>query len=227
MEFLVTEGPMPIPPRTINETWLNISLIDVMLGGDRSVTSSHTPLIIDTLTRFSVGAADDSAIVLVITSPKHSTRMPPAPQERFLGVTPAKELLDLSGLSSATLAEVFGVSRTMYYKWKEGATPRDERFQHLVNVLAHVKAARQQLATVVDFTSWLRTPISPGAKTPLDYLRVSNFNVFRGLVLRASAAQFTSAPLRSVIPEQKMSAAERVALRERISPSPRIEDDED
>jgi hypothetical protein len=77
----------------------------------------------------------------------------------------------------------------------------------------------------VDFASWLRTPIAPGAKPPIDYLRDSKFTVFRGLVLRAASAT-TMPPVSSSIPSRVTSAAERRAARERISPSPRFDDDE-
>jgi hypothetical protein len=107
----------------------------------------------------------------------------------------------------------------------DGATPRDDRFQHLVEVLSHVKDARCRLPSSVDFASWLRTPIAPGAKPPIDYLRDSKFTVFRGLVLRAASAT-TMPPVSSFIPSHVTSAAERMAARERISPSPRFEDDE-
>jgi hypothetical protein len=60
-------------------------------------------------------------------------------------ITPAEELRSLTGLQPGMLAGVFGVSRTTFYKWIDGATPRDERFQHLVDVLTHVKEARQRL----------------------------------------------------------------------------------
>jgi hypothetical protein len=123
------------------------------------------------------------------------------------------------------LAQLFGVSRTAYYKWMEGATPRDERFQHLVDVLSHVKDARRRLAPSIDFASWLRTPIAPGAKPPIDYLRDSKFTIFRGLVLRAASAT-TMPSVSSSIPSRVTSSAERMAARERISPSPRFEDDE-
>jgi hypothetical protein len=106
----------------------------------------------------------------------------------------------------------------------EGATPRDERFQHLVEVLSHVKDARGRLPSSVDFASWLRTPIAPGAKPPIDYLRDSEFAVFRGLVLRAASAT-TMPPVSSSIPSRVTSAAERRAARERISPSPRFDDE--
>lgn len=237
-EFLALEGLLPLQPAqgTTSDAWLQVSLVDALLGGEerrRSVTSSRNPLIIESPTRFSVAAIDNdspSTVLLVAASPIRSapaqTRVRREPRSHS-AVTPAEELRSVSGLPPAMLADLFEVSRTAYYKWIEGATPRDERFQHLVDVLTHVKDARQRLPVSIEFTSWLRTPVSPGAKAPLDYLRTSRFNVFRGLVLRASAAGIASAPVTSVIPARAMSASERASTRERISPLPRLEEDED
>src|SRR5262249_22934958 len=135
-------------------------------------------------------------------------------------VTPAEELRALTRLPPGLLADLFGVSRTTFYKWIEGTTPRDERFQHLVEALAHVKDARQRLPQTIDFTAWLRTPIAPGAKTPLEYLRERRFSLFRGLILRATSANAGLVPVTSSIPSQPVSRAERLAARERVSPSP-------
>ncbi|MGB8932433.1 MAG: hypothetical protein WCC48_14415, partial [Anaeromyxobacteraceae bacterium] len=85
--------------------------------------------------------------------------------------SPAEELRALTGLTAQRLAELFGVSRTAYYKWMEGATPRDARYDHLLQVLSQVRDASARVGGVEDFAAWLRTPVSPGGKTPLDYLR--------------------------------------------------------
>ena len=239
-ELLALDGMLPLQATqgTLSDAWLHASLVEALLGGGerrRSVTSYRNPLTIELPTRFSVAAIDNdspSTVLLVVAAPVRSASAPaqkrlrPEPRSHS-AITPAEELRSISGLPPAMLADLFDVSRTAYYKWMEGATPRDERFQHLVEVLAHVKDARQRLPASVEFTSWLRTPISPGAKAPLEYLRASRFNVFRGLVLRASAAGIASAPLASVVPGRAMSASERAAARERISPLPRFEEDED
>jgi hypothetical protein len=141
-------------------------------------------------------------------------------------LTPAEELRRLTGLQPSLLANLFQVSRTTFYKWLEGATPRDERFQHLVEVVAHVKEARQRLPPSTDFTAWLRTPISPGAKSPLEYLREARFSVFRGLVLRTASGGL-SPPVTSAMPPRQTNRLDRALSRERISPTPRTEDDED
>ncbi|HKN58920.1 MAG TPA: hypothetical protein VJV97_08700, partial [Gemmatimonadaceae bacterium] len=160
------------------------------------------------------------------SSPSARPRVARKARPVAITITPAEELRSLTGLPPGMLAGLFGVSRTTFYKWIEGATPRDARFQHLVDVLTHVKDARKRLPASVEFAAWLRTPISPGAKTPLEYLRDARFSVFRGLVLRASSAGL-AAPVASMIPSRPMSRLERALARERISPTPRVEDDEE
>lgn len=141
-------------------------------------------------------------------------------------VTPAEELRATSGLTSTKLAELFGVSRPTYHKWLKGATPRNSRFQHLLDVLAHVKDARRSLASSEDCATWLRAPISAGGSAPLDYLRTKRFSTFRGLLVRVRSAEMKlTAPMPSVIG----SVPDRnhlMVARARISPPPRIESDE-
>jgi hypothetical protein len=142
-------------------------------------------------------------------------------------LTPADELRSLTRLPPAMLADVFGVSRTTFYKWIEGATPRDERFQHLVDTLIHIKDAKQRLPSSIELGSWLRTPISPGGKTPLGYLRERRFTVFRGLILRAASTSIALTPVASSIPTRASTREERAIERERVSPSPRTDEDEE
>jgi len=136
-------------------------------------------------------------------------------------VTPAEELRTVTGLPPSLLAGIFDVSRTTFYKWLEGAMPRDARLQHLLDVLAHTKEAQQRLPSSVDFGVWLRTPIAPGASKPIDYLRDRRFQVFRGLVLRAASASGTP-EVRSVLPSRYVDRQLRAIERERISPRPLI-----
>jgi hypothetical protein len=141
-------------------------------------------------------------------------------------ITAAEELRSFTKLPSITLANMFGVSRTTFYNWIEGSTPRDERFQHLVDALAHVKDASRKLPSTIDLSLWLRTPIASGAKTPLDYLREKRFRVFRGLLVRVGSEAMGLTPVMSVLSGPTMSREERAAALERISPQPRSDEED-
>ncbi len=41
------------------------------------------------------------------------------------------------------------------------------------------------LEQIPDLLAWLRAPVYPGGKSPLDYLREKRIRVFRGLVMSA------------------------------------------
>ena len=213
---------------------LRVFWIDV----DQSKTSYRIELAIDpaSVTQFTLG--DSFSLPELIIEPKRcvprvpalltNNRSLPERENTSTLITPAEELRSLTRLTPAMLADLFGISRTTFYKWMRGATPRDERFQHLVDVLTHIKDARRRLPSSIEHTAWLRTPISPGAKTPLDYLRERRFSVFRGLVLRATSANMElDKPIPLSLPGPVMTPEERKIARERVSPSPRAEDDED
>jgi hypothetical protein len=239
-EILAIEGALPVFQRqgALADPGLRSALVGVLgsqgePGG--SITSYGTVLVMEVPAWATlVSPSDPSALpMLVIRATRATPVAPVAPSQRVprrarppaTVITPAEELRSLTGLAPGMLADLFGVSRTTFYKWIEGATPRDERFQHLVDVVTHVRDARQRLPSSVDFAAWLRTPISPGAKTPLEYLREARFSVFRGLVLRAASAGLAQT-VASTIPSRPMSRSERAIARERISPTPRVEDDE-
>jgi len=243
-EILALEGSLPVfqhRARVANPA-LQSSLVEA-LGGRTgpcpSITSYGTVLVIDAPTWVTlVTSAEPSEFSTVVVRSQRGLQPAPPPSARGRApaerqnesevVTPAEELRSITRLPPGMLAELFGVSRTTFYKWVEGATPRDERFQHLVDVLTHVKDARRRLPPAIEFTSWLRTPISPGAKAPLEYLRERRFSLFRGLILRAtSAGMGLTAPVASSIPVRAMSPDERALARERVSPSPRAEADEE
>ncbi len=240
-EILAIEGALPVfqGQGALADPGLRSALVGV-LGSQgepgRSITSYGTVLVMEVPAWATlISPSDPSALpTLVIRSSRAaplasaaapSQRVPRRARPPATAITPAEELRSVTGLAPGMLADLFGVSRTTFYKWIEGATPRDERFQHLVDVVTHVKDARQRLPSSVDFAAWLRTPISPGAKTPLEYLREARFSVFRGLVLRAASAGLAQ-PVASTIPSRPMSRTERAIARERISPTPRVDDDE-
>src|SRR5262249_46149222 len=151
-----------------------------------------------------------------------STNAPPAPIGTAT-VSAAEELREASGLQPGKLADLFGVSRATFYKWMQGATPRDLRFQHLWAVLAHVTESPRRLSMSTDLRLWLRTPISAGGRTPLDFLREKRFSAFRGLLVRATSAEMGLSSPRSSVISQPMSREEVRLARERLNPSPRID----
>jgi transcriptional regulator with XRE-family HTH domain len=141
--------------------------------------------------------------------------------------TTAEELRLVSGLTSAQLALMIGVSRTTYSNWVNGSPPRESHFKHLAEALAHVKDARRRLGEGGDVASWLRSPVSPGGKTPLQYLGERRFSTFRGLLLRGtSERRVFSTPVPTRFSDRPLSRAEFAERRERLSPSPRWDNDE-
>lgn len=238
-EVLSLDGLFPVarvedPTR---DPGLQMSLVGGVLGSRDlrgTITTYRTPVIIQVPAHVSVVGIDGESLFLKlivrsrIAQPSAALPLRSKPARGAASAaTPAEELRAISGLPPALLAQLFGISRTAFYKWMEGATPRDERFKHLLEVLAHVKDARERLPSSIDFKSWLRTPISPDAKPPLEYLREARFNIFRGLVLRATSSATGASPVASSIPSSPLSPIERASIRERISPTPRYEDDED
>jgi hypothetical protein len=241
-ELLALDGTLPVPIVHGCEAYLANTLTSSFVAAlvsrtepGQTGTSYSTVFIIDPSAFCTFVTHEPFQLSTVVVKPQRasqvalgfSPRIPAAVAGRNEIVTPAEELRSLTRLPPAMLADVFGVSRTTFYKWIEGATPRDERFQHLVDTLTHIKDARQRLPSTIDLASWLRTPISPGAKTPLDYLRERRFTVFRGLILRAASTSMGLTPVASSIPARALTREERAVERERLSPSPRIDDDED
>lgn len=141
--------------------------------------------------------------------------------------TAAEELRALSRLTPQQLAQVFGVSRTTFYNWMEGATPREETFTHLMEALNHIKDAKKKLDGIVDLSTWLRTPISGGGKSPLQYIKDQQFSVFRGLVVRARSPVSGFSQVKAPTIQPSLSTFERRLARERLSPSAQIEDDDE
>ena len=139
-------------------------------------------------------------------------------------MTAAQELRAVSRLTPQQLAQVFGVSRTTFYNWMEGATPREEAFTHLMETLNHIKDAKKKLDGIVDLSTWLRTPIAAGEKSPLQYIKEQQFSVFRGLVVRARSLMSGFSQVKAPTIQPSMSAFERRLTRERLSPPAILED---
>ncbi len=107
----------------------------------------------------------------------------------------AEHLRQISGLKVERLAEIFGVSRTTYYKWIAGSQIHNEHREHLLEVLTLVKEANQRLGGPSVTNTWLLTPVSPGGKKPIDYLATREYPIFRGFLLRVRNGQETFRPL--------------------------------
>jgi hypothetical protein len=235
-ELLVLDGAFALgrTPSLTTAGKFNVAMVGALLSGDsrRSITSYRHALIIEQPMPLRMCAPGEFVISMkrkqtatARSHPIEALLIPPKGVEST-AATPAEEIRSLTGLSPALLASLFGVSRTTYYKWMEGATPRDARFQHLVEVLAHVKDAERRLAPKADIAAWLRTPVAPGGPRPLDYLQQRRFSTFRGLVLRErSAGVELKAPLPSSLSAPPISRSQYMVASERINPSPRMEDD--
>jgi hypothetical protein len=142
------------------------------------------------------------------------------------GITPADELRGLTRLSPQLLANLFGVSRTTYYKWIEGTTPRDARYNHLLEVLSHLRDVSDRISRTCDIAAWLRTPVAPGGKTPLDYLRDQRYRAFRGFGLRVAGRQMDLGAPQPLFSDTTSTLADRADARRRINPTPRLPDSE-
>ncbi len=107
----------------------------------------------------------------------------------------AKRLRKISSLKIERLAEIFGVSRTTYYKWIAGSTLHNEHREQLLEVLPLVEEALQRLGGPNATSAWLLTPVSPGGKKPIDYLAEREYSIFRGFLLRVRTGQEVFQPI--------------------------------
>lgn len=107
----------------------------------------------------------------------------------------AKRLRKISSLKIERLAEIFGVSRTTYYKWIAGSALHDEHREHLLEVLPLVEEALQRLGSPNAASAWLLTPVSPGGKKPIDYLAEREYSIFRGFLVRVRTGQEVFQPI--------------------------------
>ncbi len=88
----------------------------------------------------------------------------------------AERLREISGLKVERLAEIFGISRTTYYKWISGSPLHDVHREHLLEVLPLVEEASQRLGSPATTNTW--------GKKPIDYLATQQYSIFRGFLLR-------------------------------------------
>lgn len=109
----------------------------------------------------------------------------------------AEHLREMSGLKVERLAEIFGVSRTTYYKWIAGSPLHDMHREHLLEVFTLIEEANQRLGGSGATNVWLLTPVSPGGKKPIDYLSEREYSIFRGFLLRIRTVEGVFQPITS------------------------------
>ncbi len=135
--------------------------------------------------------------------------------------TAATELRDITKLNVEKLADVLSITKPTLYKWFKSNPTRDDQFEHLTSVLANVKEAARRLH-FLDLKDWLRTPLGAAEPTPLDYLQQKRFRLFQGAIVQRASEQLGA----DIIPLVKRSKEEKWLVRERISPTPRLPEDE-
>ena len=106
-----------------------------------------------------------------------------------------ERLRAISGLTIERLAEIFGVSRTTYYKWISGSPLHNVHREHHLEVLPLLEEVAQRLGSPNATSSWLLTPVSPGGKKPIDYLASREYAIFRGFLLRVRTNREAFRPL--------------------------------
>jgi len=107
----------------------------------------------------------------------------------------AERLREISGLKVECLAEIFGVSRTTYYRWLSGSLLHNVHREHLLEVLSLIDEVVGRLGSPGATNTWLLTPVSPGGKKPIEYLSTRQYNTFRGFLLRVCTGQEMFRPL--------------------------------
>jgi transcriptional regulator with XRE-family HTH domain len=131
----------------------------------------------------------------------------------------AERLREISGLKVERLAELFGVSRTTYYKWMSGSPLHDVHREQLLEVLSLVEEAAQRLGSPGATNTWLLTPVSPGGKKPIDYLAAREYSTFRGFLLHIRTGRETFQPLAPSSRVRRERSREEVEdARERLRP---------
>jgi len=186
-----------------------------------TVTGTGSTLVL-ALCLFSPGRITDSHTLLrTQASPTEAARLPQP-------VPPLTRLRELTGLTVQQLADVFGVTRAAAYEWLNGTQPRGERQAHLLEALQFIETAAEQLRGSQELSQWLQTPVAPGAETPLQLMGERRWRALRGLLVRArTPASFARVPEPLPMPVASLSPEALREARERLSPSPALEDSED
>ncbi len=90
---------------------------------------------------------------------------------------------EISGLTIKQFIEIYDVSPVTYHKWLKGSPLNAANREHLLEVLPLMEEALQRLGNPQAVSNWLLTPVSPGGKKPVDYLKERQYTIFRGFLL--------------------------------------------
>jgi hypothetical protein len=103
-----------------------------------------------------------------------------------------------------------------------------ESHEHLLEVLPFLEEATQRLGSPNVTKTWLLTSVTPGGKTPLDYLAARQYTIFRGFLLRIHTGQEAFRPLKPSNRIYRERPPEEIkAALERLKPPICIEDYDD
>ncbi len=197
-----------------------------------TVTGTGSTLVL-ALCLFSPGRVTDSHTLLRTQASPHVVLSPladsaPEAVRSPQPVPPLKRLRELTGLTVQQLADVFGVTRAAASAWLNGTQPRGERQAHLLEALQFIETAAEQLQGQQELSQWLQTPVAPGAQTPLQLMGERRWRALRGLLVSArTPASFARVPEPLPLPVASLSPEALREARERLSPSPALEDSED
>ncbi len=67
--------------------------------------------------------------------------------------------------------------------------------EHLLEILPLIEESTHRLDNPTATNTWLLTPVTPGGKTPLDYLETRQYSIFRGFLLRKRIGREVFRPL--------------------------------
>jgi len=100
-----------------------------------------------------------------------------------------------------------------------------ESHEHLLEVLPLLEEATQRLGSPATTKIWLLTPVTPGGKTPLDYLAARQYFIYRGFLLWKRTSQEIFRPLKPSNRIYRERPPEEIkAELERLNPPICIED---
>lgn len=103
-----------------------------------------------------------------------------------------------------------------------------ESHEQLLEVYPLLEEATQRLGSPTATKTWLLTPVTPGGKTPLEYLAARQYTIFLGFLLHVRTGQEVFRPLEpSTRIYQERPLDEIKAELERLNPPICIEDYDD
>lgn len=100
-----------------------------------------------------------------------------------------------------------------------------ESHELFLEVLPLLEEATQRLGSPAATKTWLLAQVSPGGKTPLDYLAERQYTIFRGFLLHVRTGQEAFRPLKPSNRIYRERPPEEIkAALERLKPSICLED---